>query len=201
MKYIAPLVITLLSLAHLTAQSQDTETIIKDIRSKYATVMGLKDKEALTVEVLEYRCPDFPEEGTITYYSQDEEVKLIEHSFSEGDHYGGKNQYLVWEGKLFFYFSDVGYWTFDMGTGDEDEPVSQTKDIITESRFYFDNEEAVKCLSKNYEIRSRDAEKVKPENIPNEEINCFDSPEIMHKFKAIMELKGKGVNGECIWNE
>ena len=199
MKYISLVIVTVLTLSSLGAQTPDTEAIIKDIRSKYATVASLKEKGALKAEVLEYSCPDYPAQGTVSFYSQGNEVKLIEHSFSEGDHYGGKEQYFVWDSQLFFCFSDVGTWMFDMGTMEGDELVSQTKDVITESRFYFHKEKAVRCLVKNYEIRSRDKEKVKPENIPNEETDCLDSEEVMSKFKTLMALKDRDENGECVW--
>lgn len=201
MKYTALLIITLLTWSSLHAQTSDAETAIKDIRTKYATIIGLKEKNGLKVDEIDYECPDYPAGGTVWFYTDGDKVKLIEHSFSEGDHYGGKEQYFVWGGELFFCFSDVGYWTFDMETVEEGEPVTQTKDIITESRFYFHKGAAVRCLVKNYEIRSRDAEKVKPENIPNEETNCREAEEVLNKFKALMALRGQGLNGQCIWEE
>lgn len=48
-----------------------------DIRTKYATIIGLKEKNGLKVDEIDYECPDYPAGGTVWFYTDGDKVKLI----------------------------------------------------------------------------------------------------------------------------
>lgn len=101
------------------------------------SIVKAKEDSTLIKKEFNYECPDNPEIGTITYYSDSTGIKLIEHSFSVGDHYGEDSQYFLWDGKLFFHFPRYGNWVFDSETVDKDGSNNSTIDNMTEERSYF----------------------------------------------------------------
>ena len=169
-------------------QKPDKKEIIKDIRQTYGEILKQKADSSLTINEFSYECPDDPEMGTITYYSDKSGVKLIEHSFSLGDHYGEENQYFVLDGKLIFYFSKYSHWMFDTENTDDNESMS-TVDDVNEIIYYFEKDKPVNCMYKNYKIYSAKKENDNSSDIPNKEVECLKAESVLNKFQKLTELK------------
>jgi len=184
----------------ISAQSTNDDELIYEIRNQYKVIIAAKEKGELKEHTIEYECPDYPASGEITFFSDKYGLKLIEHSSSDGSHSGGLDQYFLWNGDLFFFYSDFGSWTFDYNQAENDE-VEHTIDYITESRYYFNNGTAFKCLEKNYEVYSSRKDNLKSEDVENEDIDCEAGPDIIDKLVQIQGFKYSDTKEiECIWD-
>lgn len=175
------------------------EEIIQDIKNQYKVIVGKRGIRKLNADSISYECADYPEEGVIVYYTDEQGVRLIEHTCSQGDHGGKMDQYFVWEGELFFLYSDESYWTFDAGTMD-DAVQQNTVDYFTERRYYFNKGKVLKCLEKKYEQRTSQEDNPKSQNVHNVKIEATDSKERLEKFNHLLSLAGKDdLAGNCVW--
>ncbi|MCI5057707.1 MAG: hypothetical protein MRY83_16450 [Flavobacteriales bacterium] len=166
---------------------------IEKIRQLYKVVIGQKQDSILTIKTKYYNCPDYPEEGSVTYYHNNNDIRLIELNYSDGGHSGAQEQFFVENGKLFFHFFDMSYWTFVDSEGEQ-----KTKDVFIQERTYFDNGKVIKCLSK--EFSSNDGENVQDlsQKTPNKEIVDCGRDELLRKFKTLIQ-KESASNLGCIW--
>ena len=183
----------------INAQPSGNDELIYEIRNQYKVIIAAKEKGELNEHTVMYECPDYPASGEITFFSDKYGLKLIEHSSSDGSHSGGLDQYFLWNNELFFFYSEFGSWTFDTNQEDNDE-VEHTIDHFTESRYYFNNGAAFKCLEKNYEVYSAKKENTKSEDVENEVIDCEAGPDILDKLVQIRGFKYlNNKTTECIW--
>lgn len=181
------------------AQSDKEDELIYEIQNQYKVIITAKEKGELKEHTVVYECPDYPASGEIKFFSDKYGLKLIEHSSSDGNHSGSLDQYFLWNDELFFFFSEFSNWTFDSNQEDNDE-IEHTIDYITESRYYFNNDKALKCLKKNYEVYSARKENPKSENVKSEEIDCETAPDIMDKLVQIRGYKySRNKAAKCIW--
>lgn len=187
------------------AQTVDKKAAIREIRERYKIIAEAKKAGKLMEKTINYNCPGYPEDGDLTFYTDNSGLKLIELTFSGGSHFGGIDQYYVWDGKLFFSFYDQSWWNFDMNDEDYSEdspPITNTVDNFTEERFYFYNEQPIRCLQKNYEVKSSKRDNPKTENVPNEEVDCVNAKEVLQKFRQIMAIRNvEFQKGDCIWEQ
>ena len=178
-------------------------TIDKDIsliRERYSQITQLKSKHLLEKSVIRYQCPDYPEEGTVTFYADHGEYRLVELSYSQGDHYGASEEYYIWDNQVFFYYFSSAIWSFDFSnSGDATE--ANTLDTFEENRVYFSEGKAIRCLKKNYEVRSTDEIPLTADKVANEAYDCFEGAAIINKYEQLLQLaESEDVPG-CIWEE
>lgn len=182
------LCLLLLSLPFLsTAQDAAEFDPLENIRDKYSQIVSAKTAKTLTITEVSYGCPKNPEQGTIRYYESEGKLRLIEHSYNMGDHFGAGHEYYVWDDELFFHFSDEGTWMFDTADGAGDTSPMQTVDDVTERRHYYYKGNPIRCLEKSYQVRSRRAINPSSDEIPNTETECYsEAPE---HFQILLEIK------------
>jgi hypothetical protein len=183
----------------LLGQPDSKEKAINDIRKKYSIIEEAKDKGELDEAFTEYECSDYPESGSFTFYTDDTGVKLIAHSYVMGDHFGAEDLYYVWGGELFFLYSSSSSWTFD-SESISDDSYTGTVDEMTETRHYFHKGEAIKCLEKNYKVRSSAKNKPTSATVPNAEAECGDTSSLQEKFEQILGFQNLKIEEDsCIW--
>ncbi len=163
---------------------------IEDIQKAYSDVESKIQKNTLDSVVFTYNCHD-EKRGTISYFTEEGNLQLIVHRYSEYDHFSSVDRYYVRDSTLFFVYTNGVAWAFDDG------PEGSTKDNITEKRTYLIQEKAVKCLEKKYIIYSKANNNKKPEAIPNREIACALTEKILKPYLQLLEFRDK-VNKDCL---
>lgn len=184
-----------------SVKAQNTAEQMQDIRKKYQIIMSDKEAGKLKQASFQPEC-DPPGSGEVTYYYKNEELRLIEHDITWSDHQGENRQYLVWGNQLFFVFKSEGGWMFDTGNdaANENGPISHTIDHSTESRLYFANNLPIKFLKKEFSIRSKDKEPTNPADVPNKEVDCEQSTQVLEDFNRLFSLKDtKADDFNCFW--
>lgn len=171
-----------------TVRTEKSSDPIEEIKKEYAVLQTQLKAKKLSSKSFNYNCND-ERSGKVTFYSDQKEIRIIEHSYDEYSHFGSTEQYFIKDGNLFFIFKEDTAWNFDGGT--PEKPI--TKDDITESRIYIQNNKPIKCLEKQYSIRSNAAEKPSPEKIPGKEVQC-NTDELMKTYQSL--LKNKDQKGE-----
>lgn len=174
-----------------------TFEIISDVRAKFSEITGKVHDEKLEKEELYYDCPDYPEEGSVSYYSENGEVKMVEIENIEGDHGGSTVQYYLWDNQLFFVYYRRSYWSFDNNESSENP---QTVDTFIEQRFYFHKGEAVKCLDKTYKVYSARDINANSENTPNVEKDCHGAENLISEVNQLLKFQSMDLDeGACLW--
>lgn len=188
----------LLFLFCFLAHGQSKKEIREDIALKYNATIRLIEANKFDSQEVKYDCPDYPESGSIIFYGDSNNLRMIEHSYVQGDHSGQTDQYLVWEDQVLFIFSEYSDWTWDsvdsLGT-------MHTIDNIYEQRYYFHNGEPILCLYKNFEIRSASDNNPTSQDIPNKEVECFkENIPQLDRFEKLLRLANQEVEPDsCIW--
>lgn len=153
------------------------EDPIESIRSRFkATMAGLEDG-SLTKSAVAFECDEDPISGEIWYYTDASgSIKMIEDSYTMGDHGGKTIQYFLDDGELYFQFVTIGSWQFDVdGEG--------TIDRTEEYRYYVDQDQLIRCLKKAYEVSSKDNTTPKAKNEPT------DCPDLASLKEAAQRLE------------
>lgn len=169
-------------------QTENFSDPVEDIKKEYADLQTQLKAQKLSSKGFTYNCND-ERSGKVTFYSDQKGIRIIEHSYDEYSHFGSTEQYFIKDGNLFFIFKKDTGWNFDGGT--PEKPI--TKDDITESRIYIQNNKPIKCLEKQYSIRSNATEKPSPDKIPGKETQC-NTDELIKTYQSL--LKNKDQKGE-----
>ena len=151
---------------------------VEGIRAEYAVIQEkLKQKKLDSVSV-KFECEE--RSGTATYFSENGILKFLK--FDSGDsHFVSVEEYYLADEKPFFIFVTETGWGFDGGTADKPE----TKDDITEKRFYLKNNASFECFEKKYTVFSAKKDNPKSENVPNKKLENCDVSEYIKKFENL----------------
>ncbi|WP_223608029.1 hypothetical protein [Chryseobacterium sp. OSA05B] len=175
-----------------SGQLKATKDPIEEIKSEYSSLRKQLESKKLTSKGFTYNCND-ERSGKVTYYSDQKEIRIIEHSYDEYSHFGSTEQFFIKDGNIFFIFKEDTGWNFDGGT--PEKPI--TKDDITESRIYFQNNKPIKCLEKQYSIRSNATEKPSPDKISSKETQC-NTNELMKTYESLLRNEDKKGEIKCL---
>jgi hypothetical protein len=175
-----------------SVQTSAAEDPIDQIKKEYADLQAQLEAKKLSQSKFTYDCNDEPS-GEVIFHSDKNEIKVIEHFYAEHSHFSGSEKYFIKDGKPFFIFSQETVWNFDGGT--PEKPV--TKDDITETRIYLQNNKPLKCLEKKYSIKSDQKEKTTPDNIPSKEIQC-DTNELLKTYQLLLKHKDQKEAIKCL---
>lgn len=164
---------------------------VNGIRQAYQQVNSQSISKKLDSVGFEYECDEIS--GNVVYYSEKGKLKVVKH-FQADSHFSSTENYFVNDGKLYFIFKDDAVWSFDGGTPEKPE----TKDDVTERRFYMVDDKAIQCLEKKYVLKSNSPNNPKTENIPNKEMKNCSSEELQKTFALLMKAKNRRGNGKCL---
>ncbi|ROH99675.1 hypothetical protein [Chryseobacterium daecheongense] len=165
---------------------------VEEIKKEYEKFQDLLITKKLDSVKFEYDC-NGERSGKVVFYSDKEGLRIIQHSYAEYSHFSSVENYYVKNNKPFFIFKEDVSWNFDGGT--PEKPI--TKDDITEQRIYLQNNKAIKCLEKNYSIRSGDSHNPNPQKTANKEVNCSDE-ELLKTYQLLMKNKEKRRKIQCL---
>jgi hypothetical protein len=157
---------------------------IDDIKKAYTVVNKELEDGQLDSTTFKYSCND-EKNGTVSYFTKNGKLKLIVHKYNEYDHYEAVDRYFVQDSTLFFTYSTSITWSFDNG------PEGSTKDNIKENRTYLIAEKPVKCLEKNFTIRSKASSNPDPESIPNRDVKCLSAAMVLKPYHILTKYRFK----------
>lgn len=153
---------------------------IEGIQKVYGKITGQLSQGALDSTSFTYNCKN-EILGSVTYYSHNGRLRMIQHRYNEYDHHAATDQYYIIDSTLFFVYRHQLLWSFESG------PEGSTKDDITEQRVYFIDQKPIRCLEKKYIVRSADTNKPDSENIPNKEVNCSSINPLMEPYQNLLK--------------
>ncbi|MFA0964437.1 hypothetical protein AB9P05_21705 [Roseivirga sp. BDSF3-8] len=164
---------------------------IQDIKEEFSTLTSLRDSSRLLSVAVPYKC--YEESGTVTYYYQGTDLRIITHDYHAGGHYSANNQYYLHNDSLFFAILEEATWMFDSQGGQ-----GATRDDISQHRYYFVNNEPVRCLRKKYSLYSYRDDNPAAENVPNEEVECDQVANVRSKYHTLIAYKDGTNRTRCI---
>ncbi|MBT0607553.1 hypothetical protein [Aequorivita echinoideorum] len=132
--------------------------------------------------------------GTVTYYLNDNKLRLIEHAYNEYSHNEAVDRYYVLNNQPYFIFYKHTTWQFD---GEAEEEEGATKDDISEKRYYLINNSLTECLEKKYTTRST-GKATDPDGIGNKTVSCPPVNELLEDFTKLYENKDTRGKLECL---
>ena len=80
----------------------------------------------------------------------------------------------------------------------EGKGTSDTRDNITENRFYIIDDKPVKCLEKKLTIRSSGPDKTPSNSVTNKGIACSSLKPVLQKFHLLAKYKGQEKSLDCL---
>ncbi|NMR32660.1 hypothetical protein HIO71_00415 [Chryseobacterium aquaticum] len=164
---------------------------VDDIKREYNFVNSQLLAKKLDSVKFDYQCEE--RTGNVVYYSEKGVLKMIKH-FNADSHYSTVENYFVNNGKPYFIFKDETLWSFDGGTPEKPE----TKDDITEKRFYIVEYRPIQCLEKKYTLQSSAKNNPKSENVLSKEIKNCSIYEVQKTFNLLMKNKDSKGDIKCL---
>lgn len=166
-------------------------TTVDGIKQEYNLVNSRLLTNKLDSTSFKYDCEE--RSGSVVYYSDKGNLKMIKH-FQADSHFSSTDNYFINEGKPYFIFKDETVWNFDGGTSEKPE----TKDNVTEKRFYIINEKVIQCLEKKYTLKSNTSNNPKSENLPNKEVKNCSIADLQKRFHLLMKNMDRRESGKCL---
>jgi hypothetical protein len=152
-----------------TIKNGSAKDAIAEIRAEYTRLQQLLEAGTLRKDTKAFNCDGDPTEGELIRYYEDDKLVVMQHN--QGSEHSWESKQIYLENAVpFFALEEEGYWTFG-GPQNKDE-TSNTIDYVTENRYYFQNGELIRQLTKKYETHSW--EKL-PEGseVPNKEVDVI----------------------------
>lgn len=176
--------------SHSLNLNKDLSTV-DGIKQEYNLVNTQLLEKKLDSVGFKYDCNE--RSGNVVYYSEKGNLKMVKH-FQAASHFSSTENYFINDGKPYFILKDETVWNFDGGTPEKPE----TKDNVTEKRFYIVNDKAIQCLEKKYTLKSNSSNNPKSENVPNKEMKNCSIADLQKSFDLLMKNKDRREVGKCL---
>lgn len=171
------------SLAGQTTGGADTlgmPATVAEIRQAHAAIVTKLGEGRLDSTSFSYSCDD-EKNGTVSYYSDNGQLRMVVHRYNEYDHYSAEDTYFVQDSTLFFAFLKRVAWSFTSG------PEGATKDDITELRVYVVDQQPVQCLEKKFTVHSHADSNPTSEEVPSREVDCIAMNRVIEPYRALLK--------------
>lgn len=167
-------------------KANQTLTTVAEIQETYAAVMKKHEAGNLDSTSFKYSCMD-EKGGTVTYFSDRGQLRLVIHRYHEYDHYSAVDRYYVNKDRLYFAHLRGVSWSFEEGGG--------TRDNVKEQRLYVVNQRPVRCLEKEYTIKSNASDNPVPDAVSNNEVTCKSPASIIGPYQILLKYREQGTTG------
>jgi hypothetical protein len=161
-------------------------TTVADIQKRYSSVIKQLETGAMDSTSFKYSCQG-EKGGTVTYFTDEGQLRLVIHRYHEYDHYSAVDCYFVENEKLYFAHLKGISWSFDDGGG--------TIDNVKEQRIYVINQRPIRCLEKKYTIRSKASKNPHPESVANTEVDCKPPASIIGPYRILLKHIDNSTSG------
>lgn len=176
--------------------AQSKKEIFADIKNKYSLIRELVDNNTLRQFYTDYTCEESLEKGSITFYYNSRELKLIVHRYTQG-RVSYEDEYYVWDNELFFEFSKhkVRYKDYKHSKKKKVKKIDVVLNL--EERFYFYNLLPIKCQFKDFETRSNRSKNPKTNYVKNKSTNCEEAGRILEKYNILLDFQNTEMVDTC----
>ena len=164
---------------------------VEDIKEEYQTIQSKITNGKMTSTSFNYECDGG--EGQIVYFLENGQLRKIKHS-SGYEHGGSTEEYFLKDNSVFFMFYDNSTWNFD-GESKQEEA---TRDDMSERRFYIIDNKLIKCLEKEFVIRSSLKNNPSSETVENKEVECSDLTSLLEDYNLVLKYKNQTADRECL---
>lgn len=173
---------------HNQLPSYHTPKNVENIKEFYTTWEQKMQSGSFKKISFDYNCEN-EKSGKLTYFFEDGKVRIIEHAYSEYDHFSATDRYYIAEGIPFFVYSKEIVWSF--------EAEEKTKENVTEYRGYIINDKPVECLEKKYTLRSHVNNNPDPDQISNKISDCRNIQKLIKNYEKLATYKSSN-DVECL---
>jgi hypothetical protein len=166
---------------------------VEDIREEYQTIQSNITNGKMDSSSFNYECDGGGGLGQVVFFSENGQLRKVR--YGNGYEHGGViKEYFLKDNTPFFVFHDASTWTFDVGTNKE----SATRDDMIESRFYIIDGKLIKCLEKEFTIRSSVKNNPTSTSVANKEVACSDLTELLKDYNLVLKYKNQTADMECL---
>ena len=169
------------------AQDNKPLSTVQDIQQAYTMVSKKLKDGALDSVSFKYSCNN-EENGTVSYFSERGQLRLIVHRYNEYSHFSATDQYFVKDSTLFFVYKKSILWSFN-------GPQGSTKDSITEQRVYLIDQQPIRCLQKTFVIHSHATDNPRSETVTNKEVNCASQKSVIKPYRLLARYHNNATTG------
>lgn len=162
---------------------------VDDIKREHTYITSKIESGSMDSTSFDYNCHD-EKKGKVVYFSDKGQLRLIQHTYNEYSHFSATDEYFLKDGAPFFVFYDHLGWSFI------DE--NQTKDDITENRYYIIDNQPVKCLQKKFSKLSNNEDSLKSKMVANKEVKCASLDPLVEDFELLLKFKHQRENLICL---
>lgn len=169
---------------NVSAEPDRAPADVEEIQKAYATIMAQMEARALDSTSFKYNCYN-EKSGTVTYFSENDELRMIVHRHNEYDHHAAVDHYFVKDSTLFFVYLTKVLWAFESGAE------GATRDNTTEQRIYLVDEKPIKCLEKQFVVRSQAANNPRSEIVANKEVDCAPLKSVTEPYRVLLKYRNE----------
>jgi len=162
---------------------------IDDIKMEHSYITSKIESGSMDSTSFDYNCKD-EKNGTLIYFYEKGQLRLIKHAYNEYSHFSATDEYFLKDGALFFVFYNHLVWSFVNH--------NQTKDDITEKRFYIIGNRPIKCLQKKFTILSNAKDAPKSNMGSDKAIECSSLEPILEDFELLFKLRKQKEDLLCL---
>jgi len=164
-----------------------TPQSVAEIKEAYAIIVDKMNKGQFDSVSFKYNCQE-ERSGTVTYFSENGELRIIRHQYNEYDHHEATDQYFLNNDRtLFFAHLNRLSWSFDSVVGKD----GATKDDIREQRIYIVDKQAIQCLEKRFTTRSQAKDNPTSASVANKQVACKPIKPLLKDFQQLLDFKNK----------
>jgi hypothetical protein len=174
--------------SHSAVEPSAPLTSVESIQTSYSNIVSKAAGGRLDSISFKYSCHG-EKSGTVTYFTEKGQLRLIVHRYNEYDHYSAVDRYFVKDSTLFFAITNSVTWAF------EDGPEGATIDNISEKRVYLVSGQPIRCLEKKFSVRSQAKDNPSSETVPNREVECPAAGTVMKPFLLLTKYRSKPTLG------
>lgn len=182
---------TVVSSANVSPEAKRELKSVEDIKKEYSFITSKMEGGRLDTTSFKYNCQG-EKSGKVVYYSENGQLRMIRHTYNEYSHFSATDEYFLKEDAPFFVFYKHLVWSF--------VDQNQTKDEVTEKRFYIVDSRPIRCLQNKYTLLSSEKEALQPTKGSNQKIACSSLQPIDEKVSLFLKLRNQKEDLACLEN-
>ncbi|CAM3754502.1 hypothetical protein POKO110462_18350 [Pontibacter korlensis] len=182
--------------ADTTAETPDTASSapqrlesLEDLRREYSDIASGAESGGMDSTFFDYNCRG-EKAGRVVYLSDEGGLRLIRHTYSEYSHFSAKDEYFMKDGTVFFVLYRHVSWHFE-GEG-------ETRDEVTEKRFYLIDGKPLRCLEKKYSFTLPASADRRAQKAANRETDCSSAEAVLDRFRLLARYGSGEKSPDCL---
>ncbi len=179
-----------------TAEAPDTATSapqrlesLEDLRREYNDIASRAESGGMDSTFFDYNCRG-EKVGRVVYLSDEGGLRLIRHTYSEYSHFSATDEYFMKDGTVFFALCRHVSWSF-VGEG-------ETRDEVTERRFYILDGKPLMCLEKKYSFTLPTTADRRAQKAANRETNCSSAEAVLDRCRLLVRYGSGEKSPDCL---